>query len=71
LGLLDSWSAGLGTIQIANANRIIVKPQNQRKGWMLQLCEELFEYYPREIAKITDRMEYFKKVEEFWKKKVD
>ena len=62
---------GWGQIQIANANRIIIKPQNPRKTWMLELCDTLFEFYPREIAKITDRIEYFKKVRAFWEKKPD
>lgn len=36
---------------------------------MLQLCNNLFEYYPREIEKIKERIEYFKKVKQFWEKK--
>jgi len=36
---------------------------------MLELCDTLFEFYPREIAKITDRIEYFKKVRALWEGK--
>ncbi len=36
---------------------------------MLQLCDELFEFYSREIAKIAERTGYFKKVRAFWLKK--
>jgi len=68
---LTLGALGWGQIQIANANRIIVKPQNPRKAWMLQLCDTLFEFYPREIAKLNDRIRYFKRVRAFWEKKPD
>ena len=48
---------------------ILSRPQNPRKAWMLELCDTLFEFYPREIAKITDRIEHFKSVRAFWEKK--
>jgi hypothetical protein len=66
---LTLGALGWGQIQIANASRITIKPNSSRKAWMLQLCDELFEFYPREIAKINERIEYFKKVRAFWKKK--
>ena len=68
---LTLGALGWGQIQIANANRIIVNPQNTRKGWMLELCDTLFEFYPREIAKINDRIDYFKKVRAHWEKESD
>jgi hypothetical protein len=66
---LTLGALGWGQIQIANANRIIVRPQNPRKGWVLELCDALFEFYPREIAKIGKRIDYFKKVRKFWEEK--
>lgn len=63
---LTLGALGWGQIQIANANRIVIKPRNSRKAWMLELCDALAEFYPREIAKIADRMEYFKNVRAFW-----
>jgi len=68
---LTLGALGWGQIQIANANRIIFKPQNSRKAWMLQLCSELFDFYPREIVKINERILHFKKVRAFWEKKPD
>jgi hypothetical protein len=38
---------------------------------MLELCNILFEFYPREIEKIKNRMEYFKKVKKQWEGKQD
>ncbi len=68
---LTLGALGWGQIQIANSNRIIIKPQNPRKAWMLELCDTLLEFYPRELAKINDRIEYFKKVREVWEKKTE
>jgi hypothetical protein len=68
---LTLGALGWGQIQIANAHRIIITPQNSRKKWMLELCDALFEFYPREIAKISQRMDYFKKVQAFWEMRPD
>lgn len=74
--LLD-WSCltlgalGWGQIQIANSNNIIINETNTRKKWMLQLCDMLDYFYPNEIAKITKRIDHFKKVREFWEKQPD
>lgn len=38
---------------------------------MLQLCEVMMEFYPREIAKIRDRMDRFDKVRSYWESKED
>ncbi len=66
---LTLGALGWGQIQIANANRIVIKPKNSRKTWMLELCDNLFEFYPREIAKINERLDYFKRVRAFWERK--
>ncbi len=66
---LTIGALGWGQIQIANANFVKVIPQYSRKKWMLELCDNLFEFYPKEIEKIKDRVDYFKKVKTFWKKK--
>ena len=34
---------------IANANHVRVTDRYSRKQWMLQLCDALMEFYPREI----------------------
>jgi len=66
---LTLGALGWGQIQIANANVVNLVPKNSRKKWMLDLCDNLFEFYPKEIGKITERIDYFKKIRKFWKKK--
>ena len=36
---------------------------------MLELCDTLFEFYPGEIEKAKERIEYFKKVKKYWQTK--
>lgn len=71
----DCLTAGLlgwGQIQIANANNIIVNHEYSRKKWMLEFCDFLFNFYPREIEKIKeDRIEYFRNVKKRWQEKMD
>ncbi len=66
---LTIGALGWGQIQIANANFIDIIPQNSRKKWMLELCDILFEFYPGEIGKIKERINYFKKVKQYWENK--
>jgi len=72
-----SWSCltlgalGWGQIQIANANRIEIVEQTSRRAWMLQLCDELLEFYPKETAKIAKRILHFEKVRARWQAKKD
>jgi hypothetical protein len=68
---LTIGALGWGQIQIANANFIKVNPSYSRKKWMLQMCDLLFEFYPKEIAKINSRVERFKAVKEFWENHAD
>ena len=67
---LTIGALGWGQIQIANSNRIDIAPQS-RKKWMIELCDTLFEFYPAEISKIKERVDYFKKVKERWLAKED
>ncbi|HOK09916.1 MAG TPA: hypothetical protein PLT82_01075 [Candidatus Hydrogenedens sp.] len=68
---LTIGALGWGQIQIANANSIVIKQGYSRKKWMIELCNVLFDYYPNEINKIRNRMEYFKKIKEKWENKKD
>lgn len=68
---LTIGALGWGQIQIANSNRMKLIPQNSRKKWMIQLCNNLFEFYPNEISKINERVLYFKKVKAYWRKKTE
>lgn len=66
---LTIGALGWGQIQIANAHRIRLVPGYSRKKWMLELCEVLLEFYPREIGKIQERAGYFEKIKAFWEQK--
>lgn len=68
---LTIGALGWGQIQLANSNNVIVKSQYSRKKWMLDLCDVLMDFYPKEIGKITTRIGHFEKVREFWLTKQD
>jgi len=68
---LTIGALGWGQIQIANSNNVSIVAKNSRKKWMLELCDSLFEFYPREIEKINDRISYFKRVRKYWENKKD
>ncbi|MCX7011610.1 MAG: hypothetical protein NTW86_03420 [Candidatus Sumerlaeota bacterium] len=63
---LTVGALGWGQIQIANSNYIRVIPHYSRKRWMLELCDVMLEFYPREIGKIQARIEYFERVKQRW-----
>jgi hypothetical protein len=66
---LTVGALGWGQIQIANSNKIQVIPGNPRKQWMLDFCDIMLEFYPKEILKIDKRINHFKKVKDAWLKK--
>lgn len=68
---LTIGALGWGQIQIANANRINIVDGYSRRAWMLDLCEAMLEFYPREIAKINDRMGYIEQVRQAWRDRAD
>jgi len=68
---LTIGALGWGQIQIANANNIVLNHGYSRKKWMLELCDILFEFYPREIEKIGGRIKYFKEIQKRWQEKTD
>ena len=68
---LTVGALGWGQIQIANSNNIKTVPRSSRKEWMLQLCDVMMTFYPREIDKITERIHRFESVREYWAKKED
>jgi len=70
-GCLTIGALGWGQIQIANANIIKTNAQYSRKKWMLELCSVMLEFYPKEIAKIGDRIAYFERVQKVWQQKPD
>ena len=38
---------------------------------MIEFCDTMLEFYPKEIAKIGSRIERFKKIREDWEKRAD
>ena len=66
---LTIGALGWGQIQIANANTVNIVPKNSRKKWIIELCDTLLGFYPKEIGKITERIEHFRKIRKLWKKK--
>jgi hypothetical protein len=63
---LTIGALGAGQIQIANSKHIEIDSTKSRRAWMLEFCDNVLEFYPREIAKITKRIGKFEKVKEFW-----
>ena len=66
---LTIGALGWGQIQIANANVLQIIDGNPRKAWMIALCDTLLEFYPKEVEKIGERIEHFKKVKKHWEQK--
>jgi len=63
---LTIGALGWGQIQLANSRNLEINRNLPRKTWMLQLCDELDEFYPREIAKIQERSKFFAGTRAFW-----
>lgn len=68
---LTVGALGWGQIQIANSNNIKLIDRYSRKKWMLQLCDTLFEFYPKEIAKIQGRIGRFDEEKIRWESRED
>jgi len=66
---LTIGALGWGQIQIANSNRVDVNRNNTRVDWMLSLCDTMDAFYPKEINKINERIDYFRAVRSFWEGK--
>ena len=68
---LTVGALGWGQIQIANSNNIKMVDGYSRKKWMLELCDTLFEFYPKEIQKIQERVARFEDVKAHWESRED
>ena len=66
---LTVGALGWGQIQIANSNKIQVVPNHPRKDWMIEFCDIMLKFYPKEVLKIDKRINHFKKVKDVWLKK--
>lgn len=63
---LTIGALGAGQIQVADSKRIETDPKQKRRAWMLEFCDTVLAFYPREISKITKRIGKFEKVKEYW-----
>lgn len=63
---LTIGALGKGQIQIANAKHIEINHAQTRKAWMLEFCDTMLDFYPKEVIKIGLRIKQFEKVRAFW-----
>jgi len=67
---LTIGALGWGQIQIANSKYVNIQPYS-RKKWMLEFCDVMLSFYPKEIGKIHSRIERFQKIKKYWESKKD
>jgi hypothetical protein len=63
---LTIGALGWGQIQIANSNHITINAEYSRRTWMIEMCDALLEFYPKEVAKIGRRISHFEKIKQSW-----
>jgi hypothetical protein len=63
---LTLGALGKGQIQIADSNKLSITPMYSRRAWMIELCDRLLAFYPREIEKIGKRVSHFEVVKASW-----
>jgi hypothetical protein len=66
---LTIGALGWGQIQISNSNKIVVDAKCSRKKWMLEFCDVMLEFYPKELQKIDKRIKHFQRVKKTWEQK--
>lgn len=68
---LTIGALGWGQIQIANSNIIKINPQYSRRKWMIEFCNIMLDFYPKELLKIDKRIKHFQKVKNIWEVKIE
>lgn len=68
---LTIGALGWGQIQIRNSNDILLRDSYSRKKWMIEFCDAVLSFYPKEIGKIRNRIERFERVKEVWESRED
>ena len=68
---LTIGALGWGQIQIANSNQIQINEGYSRKKWMLELCDILLNFYPKEISKTQQRITHFEDIRTSWENHED
>ena len=68
---LTIGALGWGQVQIVSSNRITVNHDYSRKKWMIELCNRLAQFYPKEKAKIAKRIAHFQKLRTQWEQSAE
>ncbi|MCX8516136.1 MAG: hypothetical protein ORN57_04010 [Alphaproteobacteria bacterium] len=66
---LTIGALGWGQIQIANSNQIVLNNTFDRKQWMLEFFDKILDFYPEEVKKIKNRIDYFAHAKNRWNSK--
>jgi hypothetical protein len=66
---LTIGALGWGQIQIKNSNKLDINKSITRKEWMLEFCDRVLDFYPKEITKINERITRFEQVRDFWRER--
>ncbi len=66
---LTIGALGWGQIQLANSNIVTVNSGYSRKKWMIEFCDTMLDFYPKEIGKIENRIGRFQKIRDTWEKR--
>lgn len=68
---LTIGALGWGQIQIKDSSKVKINDLFSRKLWMISLCDVMREFYPKEIHKITSRIDFFDEIRRYWINKED
>ncbi|RMF80200.1 MAG: hypothetical protein D6737_08765, partial [Chloroflexi bacterium] len=68
---LTVGALGWGQIQISDARHLDIRTGYPRKKWMLEFCDVMLSFYPKEIDKIGERLAFFEEVKKQWSAKSD
>jgi len=63
---LTLGALGRGQLQIRRVDRLRLRPDLSREEWMLEFCEQVLRFYPRELVKIAQRIEQFERLRTQW-----
>lgn len=63
---LTIGALGWGQIQIRNSNDVRINHGCSRRSWMVELCDAMLEFYPKEVLKIDTRVRYFQEAKQRW-----
>ncbi|HVZ38905.1 MAG TPA: hypothetical protein VHI13_06485 [Candidatus Kapabacteria bacterium] len=63
---LSIGNLGKGQVQITDSRCLTINEGYSRRTWMLELCDTLLAFYPKERAKIDERIAHFNGVRASW-----